>query len=87
MNTKTAFHYKVKENAFEIMSKILRNPEVTGPEINGELCRITTTHDVILSIKNDYLLAYKDDELVQVRLQKNNSREFVVMKSLLEECH
>jgi hypothetical protein len=67
------------------MSKILRNPEVTGPEIDGQFCRITTTHDLQLAIKNDFLLTYKNDELVQVRLQNNNSREFVVMKSFLEE--
>lgn len=67
------------------MSKILRNPEVTGPEINGQVCRITTSHDVSLSIKKECLHQYQNDELVQVRLQNNDSREFVVMKSLLEE--
>jgi hypothetical protein len=67
------------------MSKILRNPEVTGPEINGKVCRITTTHDVLLSIKSNFWPQYKDDELLQVRLQDNNSREFVVMRSLLRE--
>lgn len=85
MNAKTIFRYKVKDNAFEIMSTILRNPEITGPEINGQVCKITTTHDVLLAIHSHYWAEYKDDELVQVRLQNNNSREFVVMKSLLEE--
>jgi len=85
MNTKTNFRYRISDNAFEVMGKILRNPEVTGPEINGQLCRITNSYDVTLSIKDHYLPEYKDDELLRVRLQNDDSREFVVMRSLLED--
>jgi hypothetical protein len=85
MNTKTIFQYRIREHAYETMVRILRNPEVTGPEINGQICRVTTTHDVLLSIKSFYWPEFRDDELVQVRLQDNNSREFVVMKSFLDE--
>jgi hypothetical protein len=79
------FKYKIKDDAFGIMSNILRNPSVTGPEIDGQHCRITITHDLSLAVKPEHLKAYKDDELVQVRLKNNDSREFVVLKSLLKE--
>ena len=85
MKTKITFCYKIDHDAFRIMSKILRNPEVTGEEINGAICRITSSHDVLLSIQSNYWSQYKDDELVSVRLQKNNTREFVVLKSLLNK--
>ena len=85
MKTKITFCYKIDHDAFRTMSKILRNPEVTGEEINGALCRITSSHDVLLSIQSNYWAQYKDDELVSVRLQKNDAREFVVLKSLLNE--
>lgn len=85
MDTKTSFRFLIQDNAFETMSRILRNPDVTGPEINGQICKITTTHDVLLAIQSHYWPQYKDDQLVQVRLQGNNSREFVVLKSLMKE--
>jgi hypothetical protein len=85
MNTKTSFQYKISHDAYDIMKKILRNPDVTGAEINGAICRITGTHDVLLSIQSNYWAEYKDDELVSVRLRNNDSRQFVVMKSLMKE--
>jgi hypothetical protein len=85
MNTKTSFQYKISNDAYDIMKKILRNPDVTGPEINGAVCRITSTHDVLLSIQTIYLQEYKDDELVSVRLQNNDTRQFAVMKSLMKK--
>lgn len=85
MKTKITFCYKIAHDAFRTMSKILRNPEVTGEEINGALCRITSSHDVLLGIQSSYWAKYKDDELVSVRLEKNDAREFVVLKSLLNE--
>lgn len=86
MNTKTVFQYKISDDAYDIMKKILRNPDVTGPEINGALCRITATHDVLLSLQSNYWPQYKDDELVSVRLVNDDSRQFVVMKSLMKEA-
>jgi hypothetical protein len=77
------FLYRIKENAYEELIQILRFPVVTGPEINGQVCRVTTYHDTELSIKNEYRDQYKLDNVVQVRLLKYDSREFVVMGSML----
>jgi hypothetical protein len=77
------FSFRIKEHAYEELIKILRFPVVTGPEINGQMCRVTTYHDIALSIKNEYLDQYKGDNVVQVRLLKNDSREFVVLDSML----
>lgn len=85
METKTDFRYKIHHDAFELMSKILRNPDVTGPAINGAQCRITGTHDILLSIKSNYWNEFREDELFTVRLLDNDSRGFVVLKSLLSE--
>jgi hypothetical protein len=77
------YSYRIKENAYEELVRILRFPVVTGPEINGQVCRVTTYHDTELSIKKEYLDQYKQDNVVQVRLLKYDSREFVVMGSML----
>jgi hypothetical protein len=84
MGTKTTFSFRINDAAHEVMKQILRNPDVTGPEINGQLCRITQSHDVLLSIKSTYWTEYKHDELVSVRLLNDDSRDYVVMKSLME---
>ena len=84
METKTTFSFRINEAAYELMKQILRNPDVTGPQINGQLCRITQSHDVLLSIKSAYWTEYNHDELVSVRLFNDDSRDYVVMKSLME---
>lgn len=85
MKTKTIFQFRVSDTAYEIMSAILRNPSVTGREINGKQCRITQTHDILLSIKSNFWEAYGHDELVSVRLLDDDSRDYVVLRSLMEE--
>jgi hypothetical protein len=83
IENKRIYSYRIKENAYEVLVKILRFPVVTGPEINGQVCRVTTYHDTELSIKKEYWDQYKKDNVVQVRLLKHDSREFVVMGSML----
>jgi hypothetical protein len=85
MKTKTAYWYKIDHDAFSIMRRILRNPDVTGEEINAAICRITSYHDVLLSLQSIYWPQYKNDELVSVRLRNNDARQFVVLKSLMKE--
>lgn len=85
MNTETIFQFRISHDAYDIMRKVLRNPEVTGPEINGAFCRVTSSYDVSLSIQSDYQAQCKEDELLSVRLFNNNERQFVVLKSLMKQ--
>ena len=67
------------------MKKLLRFPEVTGPEIDGQICRVTVNdYSTELSLKKEYQDQYKNDLVFKVRLLENNEREFVVMASMLE---
>jgi hypothetical protein len=84
METKTTFSFRISDAAYEVMKTILRNPDVTGPQINGQLCRVTQSHDVLLSIKSNFWTEYHRDELVSVRLCNDDSQDYVVMKSLME---
>lgn len=67
------------------MQKILRFPQVTGPEIDGQICRVTVTdYSAELSLKKEYYERYRNDLVYQIRLLENNEREFIVMASMLE---
>jgi hypothetical protein len=77
------FSFVIQDGVYEELVKILQFPVVTGPEINGQVCRVTTQHDLELSIKQEHWKNYKQDKVVQVRLLNNDTREFVVMGSML----
>ena len=48
------------------MRKVLRFPEVTGPEIDDQVCSITVTdYPLELGIKKEYLQQYKGDLVFQ----------------------
>ena len=79
-----SFPFRIAEGAYDIMSRILRFPSVTGPEIDGQFCRITNKHDLQLSIKSEHWEEYQDDEMLQVRLLEDDSRDFIVLKSLVQ---
>ena len=67
------------------MVKILKFPAVTGAEIDDQVCRVTITdYAPELSLNKEYVGAYKNDRVFQVRLLGNNEREFIVMASMLE---
>ena len=88
MNDKKIFPFRVKESSYQEMRKILRFPEVTGPEIDGQVCRVTVTNYAPdLSIKREFLEQYRKDNVFQIRLLENNDREFVVMSSMLEHLN
>jgi hypothetical protein len=76
--------YRISDNAYQHTIKVLRFPSVTAPDINGQACRITSIHDLGLSLKTEYLSQYQHDQVVQVRLLNDNSRDFIVLKSLLQ---
>lgn len=82
--TNTIFSFLITDDAYDTMVKILRFPSVTGPQINNQLCRITACHDLQLSIKQEFLEEYKNDEVLQVRLSNDDSRDFIVLKSLVQ---
>lgn len=85
MSSKQIFPFRIRDNAYEEMRKILRFPEVTAPEINGKICRVTVTdYPTDLSLKREYCEHYKNDHVFQVRLLENSEREFIVMASMLE---
>ncbi len=87
VGTNTTFSFLITDDAYDTMVKILRFPSVTGPQINSQLCRITTYHDLQLSIKQEFFEEYKNDEVLQVRLSNDDSRDFIVMKSLVQNIH
>ena len=61
------------------------HPEVTGKEIDSEICRVTiANHAIDLSLKKEYVEQYKNDHVFQIRLLCNNERDFIVMGSMLE---
>ena len=85
MSKKQVFTWRVKEGSYKIMQEILRFPQSTGPEIDGQVCRvILTDYDVAQSLKKQHADKYKTDHVFQVKLLHNNDREFIVMGSLLE---
>lgn len=85
MDKKKIFPFKVKPDSYQKMAKILRFPGVTGPEMDDHICRVTVTdYPLDLSLKKEYIEAYKDDHLFQVCLLHYNNREFIVMASMLE---
>lgn len=85
MDKKKIFPFKVKPGSYQEMVKILRFPEVTGREIDNEVCRVTiTNHAIDLSLKKEYVGQYKNDHVFQIRLLCNNERDFIVMGSMLE---
>jgi hypothetical protein len=87
VDTHTNFSFLITDDAYDTMIKILRFPSVTGPQINNQLCRITAYHDLQLSIKQEFLEEYKNDEVLQVRLSNDSSRDFIVMKSLVQHIN
>ena len=78
------FPFRISEDAYNTMTQVLRFPAVTGPEIDGQQCRITSRHDLRLSIKTEHWDHYQDDEVLQVRLLSDDSRDFIVLKSLVQ---
>ena len=85
MSKKQVFTWRVKNGSYKIMQELLRFPETTGPEIDGEVCRVTITdYDVSLSLKREFIEKYKNDHVFQVRLLNRPDRDFIVMASLLE---
>ena len=85
MNNKKIYPFRIKPDSYEEMRKLLRFPEVTGPEIDGQICRVTVTnYSPDLSLKKEYVNQYKNDLVFKVRLLENNDREFIVMASMLE---
>ena len=67
------------------MQEVLRFPETTGPEIDGQVCRVTITdYDVSLCLNKEFVEKYKNDHVFQVRLLYRADRDFIVMASLLE---
>jgi hypothetical protein len=78
------FSFRIKEAAYEEMIRILRFPQVTSALINGQVCRVTTTHDLQLSLKTEYWAEYAHDAVLQVRLLEHPDRDFIVMRSMLE---
>ena len=85
MDNKKIYPFRIKPDSYEEMSKILRFPEVTGPEIDGQICRVTVTnYSPELSLKKEFVDQYKNDLVYKVRLLKNSDREFIVLASMLE---
>jgi hypothetical protein len=84
VDASTIFSFQITEDAYDTMIRILRFPSITGPQINGRLCRITAYHDLQLSIKKEFWEEYKNDEVLQVRLSDDGSRDFIVMRSLIQ---
>ena len=84
-NNEHTYIYRIHDEAYEQMIRILRFPQVTGREMNGEVCRVRFTHDLQLSLKRDFWEQYTDDAVLQVRLLHHADRDFVVMRSMLEQ--
>lgn len=85
MDKKKIFPFKVKADAYNELTRILRFPAVTGPEIDNQVCRVTVTdYPVELSVKKQYIERYKNDHVFQIRLLSNDERDFIVMGSMLE---
>ena len=52
MGNKKVYPFRVKEDSYEEMKKLLRFPDVTGPEIDGQICRVTVNdYSTELSLK------------------------------------
>lgn len=85
MINRKIYPFKVKNGTYQEMTRILRFLEVTGIEMDGQVCRVTVTnYTPELSVKKGYLDQYKNDNVYQVRLLNNDDREFIVMSSMLE---
>jgi hypothetical protein len=80
-----SFSFRIKEGAYEEMIRILRFPQVTSALINGQVCRVTSTHDLQLSLKTEFWTEYADDTVLQVRLMEHPERDFIVMRSMMKE--
>lgn len=79
------YPFRVRTGAYEIMSKILRFPGVTGGEIDNAICRVTVTdYSPELSLKKEFVRQYENDQIFKIRLLENNDREFIALASLLE---
>jgi hypothetical protein len=87
VDASTIFSFQITEDAYDTMIRILRFPSVTGPQINSRLCRITACHDLQLSIKKEFWEEYKNDQVLQVRLSNDGSRDFIVMRSLIQDIN
>lgn len=54
IDKKQVYPFRIKDGAFQEMRNILRFPEVTGPEIDGQTCRGTVTaYSVDLALKKN----------------------------------
>lgn len=85
MENRKIYTFHVKTGAYEVMSKILRFPGVTGIEIDDAICRVTVNdYSPQLSLKSEYVEQYENDQIFKIRLLENNDREFIVLASLLE---
>ena len=85
MEKSKTYSFRVKTGAYEVMSKILRFPKVTGIEIDDAICRVTgTDYSPDLSLKSEFVKQYENDQIFKIRLLENNDREFIVLASLLE---
>ena len=85
MEKQNIYPFRVKAGSYEVMSKILRFPQVTGIEIDDAICRVTVTdYSTELSLKKEFLKQYENDQIFQIRLLENNDREFIVWLAWLE---
>ena len=85
MDKKKIYPFRIRPDSYEEMRKILRFPEVTGPENDGQICRVTVNnYSPDLSLKNEFVNQYKSVLVFKVRLLENSDREFIVLASMPE---
>lgn len=88
MKTKSIFPFKIKPGSYEKLVRVLKFPEVPGPQIDDQIFRVTVTdYSLELSVKKECAEQYKSDQVFQVRLLNNNDREFIVLASMLEHLN
>lgn len=64
MENQKIYPFRVKAGAYEVMSKILRFPGVTGTEIDGAIGRVTVTdYSPELSLKSEFVKQYETDQV------------------------
>jgi hypothetical protein len=78
------FNFIVKANASNIMSGLLKYPEQTGKEMDGNICRLTLLRSKEDELRSQYQEKYREDGLWQIEVMGIYNREFLILESLLD---